>query len=199
MTPHQRPTAAEAPPPAAARSRRWPLWAALAAVAALLVLLGQGMTRDPRELPSALIGQPWPAFSLPSLAQPGRALGLADLQGRPRVVNVWASWCATCREEHPALLALAAELKARGRADQLLGLNYKDTPAAAADWLRDGGNPYADSIVDAAGRLGIDLGVYGVPETFVTDARGRIVYKHVGALTDAVVRERILPLLREGA
>jgi len=181
--------------PAAPAPRRWPLWLGLAAVAALLLLLGLSLRGDPRTLPSALIGRPWPAFDLPLLGEPGRRLDAAGLAGRPRVVNVWASWCVTCREEHPALLALAAELRAQGRADQLLGLNYKDADAAARAWLAEGGNPYAHSIVDADGRLGIELGVYGVPETFVTDAAGRIVHKHVGALTPQVVREQILPRL----
>jgi cytochrome c biogenesis protein CcmG, thiol:disulfide interchange protein DsbE len=172
------------------------LWATGVAVVALLVLLGQGMTRDPRELPSALIGRPWPAFALPGM-RPPHALTQQHLLGKPRVVNVWASWCTACREEHPVLMDLATQLRAEGRADQLLGINYKDTPQAALDWLRRGGDPYADSIIDVQGRLGMDLGVYGVPETFVTDAQGQIRYKHVGALTPEVVQREILPRLKE--
>lgn len=178
--------------------RRWPLWLALAGIAGLLLLLGLGLRGDPRTLPSVLVGRPWPAFDLPVLGEPGRRLDAAALAGKPRVVNVWASWCAACREEHPALLALAAELRAQGRADRLLGLNYKDGDAAARAWLAEGGNPYALSLVDADGRLGIELGVYGVPETFVTDAAGRIVHKHVGPLTPQAIREQILPRLADG-
>lgn len=169
----------------------------LAAVILLLVLLGQGMTRNPQELPSALIGRPWPAFALPGMKPPHDTLTERSLHGRPRVVNVWASWCTACRDEHPVLIDLAAQLRAQGRAEQLLGIDYKDQPQAALDWLRHGGDPYSDSIIDAAGRLGIELGVYGVPETFVTDALGRIVFKHVGALTPEIVQREILPRLKE--
>ncbi len=184
-------TTTSLPPPAA--RPRWPLWLGLAAMAGLLLLLGLGLRHDPRELPSVLVGKPFPAFALPLLD--GGRMQQADLAGLPRIINVWASWCATCREEHPALLALAAELRAAGRSQQLLGLNYKDQDGAARRWLAADGNPYSASIVDADGRLGIELGVYGVPETFVTDAQGRIVHKHVGALTPQVVRDTLLPLL----
>lgn len=173
---------------------RWGLWAALAAVLALLLLLAVGMGRDPRELPSALIGKPWPTMALPQLSDP-TPVGPAQWAGKPRVINLWASWCATCIEEHPALLALAAQLQAQGRGDQLVGLNYKDRPGDAQAWLARRGNPFHTSLVDADGRLGIELGVYGAPETFVIDARGVIVHKHIGALTPEVIRTRILPLL----
>ncbi len=169
----------------------------LTAVVLLLLLLAQGMTRNPQELPSALIGRPWPTFVLPGMKPPHETLTERSLLGQPRVVNVWASWCTACRDEHPVLMDLAAQLRAQGRADQLLGIDYKDQPQAALDWLRRGGNPYSDSIVDAAGKLGIELGVYGVPETFVTDAQGRIVFKHVGALTPEIVQREILPRLKE--
>lgn len=175
--------------------RRGPVLVVLALVVALLALLGQGLGRDPRELPSALIGQPWPAFQLVGLQPPHATWTAQRLQGQPRVVNVWASWCSACREEHPALLALAQRLRAQGRAEQLLGLNYKDQPQAALAWLAQGGDPYADAIVDPQGRLGLDLGVYGVPETFVTDAQGVIRYKHVGPLTPEVIEREILPRL----
>lgn len=170
---------------------------ALAAVVLLLLLLGQGMTRNPQELPSALIGRSWPTFALPAMKPPHDILTERSLHGRPRVVNVWASWCTACRDEHPVLMDLAAQLRVQGRADQLLGIDYKDQSQAALDWLRRGGNPYSDSIIDAAGKLGIELGVYGVPETFVSDAQGRIVYKHVGALTPEIVEREILPRLKE--
>jgi cytochrome c biogenesis protein CcmG/thiol:disulfide interchange protein DsbE len=178
----------------AGRRPRWGLWAAAVAVVALLGLLAAGMGRDPRELPSVLIGKPWPAMALPQLGD-ATPVGAADWAGKPRVINLWASWCATCVEEHPALLALAAELRAQGRADQLIGLNYKDKAGDAQAWLARLGNPFSRSLVDADGRLAIELGVYGAPETFVIDARGVIVHKHIGALTPQIIRERILPLL----
>lgn len=183
--------------PAPAPRRRWPLWAAFAAVAALLALLAVGLTRDPRQLPSALIGQPWPARDLPLLEMPDRHMGPQHWRGKARVVNLWASWCATCQQEHPALMRLAAELKAAGHADQLIGLNYKDQRAAALGWLGRHGNPFFASLQDADGRLGIDLGVYGAPETFVIDAQGIIRAKYVGALTDDIVRTQIQPLLEQ--
>jgi cytochrome c biogenesis protein CcmG, thiol:disulfide interchange protein DsbE len=181
-----------------AARRRWGLWAAFAAAAALLVLLAVGMTLNPRELPSALIGKPWPAMVLPQLgsaAADGAPIGAAQLRGKPRVLNVWASWCAPCREEHPALLELARQLKAQGRADQLIGVNYKDPNADATRWLGRLGNPYATTLVDANGRLGIELGVYGVPETFLIDARGIIVWKHVGVLTPELIAREVMPRL----
>lgn len=161
----------------------------------VLALLGQGMGRDPRQLPSVLIGQPWPAFELPGLAPPHEPLNVHRLAGRVRVVNVWASWCTACREEHPALMGLQARLVAQGRADQLWGLNYKDTPQGALGWLHQQGDPYVDSIVDQTGRLGMDLGVYGVPETFVIDAQGIIRYKHVGPLTPEIIERELWPRL----
>ncbi|QTD45979.1 DsbE family thiol:disulfide interchange protein [Ottowia testudinis] len=195
-------SAAPASPRAGAASapgrRRWGLWAAFAAVAALLALLAVGMTRDPRELPSALIGQPWPARALSLLEVPERAMGPADWRGKARVINLWASWCTTCLQEHPELTRLLAQLKSQGHEDQLIGLNYKDPRADALGWLRRHGNPFFASIQDADGRLGIDLGVYGAPETFVIDAQGVVRFKHVGALTEEVIRTRIVPLLEAG-
>lgn len=181
--------------PPASTGKRWGLMVGGLAVVALLVLLANGMTRDPRELPSALIGQPVPAFSLPGMKRTDPPLTQADLRGKPRIVNVWASWCVACQHEHPVLMALHRELARQGQADALYGVNYKDTPDAARLWLARGGDPYADSIVDAKGRLGIDLGVYGVPETFVLNADGHIVFRHAGPLTLDIVRTQIQPLL----
>ncbi|NDY91482.1 DsbE family thiol:disulfide interchange protein [Ideonella livida] len=180
--------------PAAAGRRRWGLWLAGASGVGLLGLLGVGMGRDPRELPSVRLGQPWPARPMPQLGG-GPAVDPATWRGKPRLVNLWASWCATCVEEQPVLLALARSLQAQGRADQLIGLNYKDAPADAQAWLRRHGNPFAQQVVDADGRLAIDLGVYGAPETFVVDAQGRIAYRHVGALTPEVIARELLPRL----
>ncbi|MCL2656510.1 MAG: DsbE family thiol:disulfide interchange protein [Betaproteobacteria bacterium] len=183
-----------------ASGRRWGLWGVLAGALALLALLAVGMTRDPRELPSVLIGKPWPDMVLPQLnntAPDGAPIGPAQWRGKPRLVNLWASWCGTCREEHPVLLDLAETLRAKGRADQLIGLNYKDQPADANAWLNNLGNPFSTVIVDANGRLGIELGVYGAPETFIVDAKGVIVWKHIGALTPEVVANEIMPRLEE--
>lgn len=181
--------------PAAAPRRG--LWLAGAVLAALLALLAVGMTKDPRALPSVRLGQPWPEMTRPRLGAAADAapVGPAQWRGKARIVNLWASWCGTCREEHPALMALAATLRAQGRADQLVGLNYKDRPADAADWLARFGDPFVYSLADADGRLAIELGVYGAPETFVIDADGRIVHRHVGALTPQVIAEQLLPRL----
>ncbi|KAF7600180.1 MAG: DsbE family thiol:disulfide interchange protein [Candidatus Dactylopiibacterium carminicum] len=154
------------------------------------VLLGIGLTLKPRELPSPLIDKPAPQFSLPRLQQDG-ALALADMRGQVWLLNVWASWCVGCREEHPALLRLAQR-----KLLPIVGLNYKDERADALRWLKEHDDPYTVSVVDADGRVGIDYGVYGVPETFIIDAAGRIRYKHIGPLTDESVERELLPRIR---
>ena len=149
--------------PRPARPRLLPWLAGLGALA-LLGVLAIGLTRDPHELPSTRIGKPWPAVTLPVLGDAAAApVGPAQWRGRARIVNLWASWCGTCREEHPALMSLAATLRAQGRADQLVGLNYKDRAADAGDWLARLGDPFSMSLVDADGRMAIELGVYGAP------------------------------------
>jgi cytochrome c biogenesis protein CcmG/thiol:disulfide interchange protein DsbE len=163
----------------------------------LAVFLGIGLNRDdPHEVPSPLIGKPAPAFSLPTLGSSGQGDGPAfapkDMQGRVWVLNVWASWCASCREEHPVLVDLA-----RTGVVPLVGLDYKDQPAAAQGWLSRFGNPYVLSALDADGRVGIDYGVYGVPETYVIDKTGTIRFKQIGAVTTEVLNTKILPLIRE--
>lgn len=162
----------------------------LAAFLLLAVFLAAGLRLDPREVPSPLIGRPVPAFDSPLLADPGRRLRPQDLRGRPWVLNVWASWCGACREEHPLLLRWAAQQQVT-----LIGLNYKDERSAGLGWLARLGNPYRDSLHDPDGRIGLDFGVYGVPETFVIDAQGVVRFKHIGPLTPEVLRERITPLL----
>ena len=157
---------------------------------ALVVVLAIGLTRDPRLVPSPLIGKPAPDFALSTLHEPGRVLTRSDLLGQPFVLNVWASWCVACRDEHPLLLELE-----RSGAARVVGLNYKDERAAADAWLRERGDPYALTLFDPHGRLGLDLGVYGVPETFVIDATGTIRHKHVGPLTAGVISGQLLPLL----
>lgn len=157
---------------------------------ALGVALAWGLTRNPREIPSALIGKPAPEFALPPVQ--GRTLGLSSthLNGEVSLVNVFASWCTACREEHPLFM----ELEENGVVP-IHGLNYKDRPADAARWLDTLGDPYTRTGADRDGRVGIDWGVYGVPETFVVSRDGRIAYKHIGAVTPEVLRTKILPLV----
>lgn len=158
----------------------------------MVIFLGVGLSLDPREIPSPLIGKPAPAFDLPTLEAPDRRFGPHVLKGRPYLLNVWASWCEACRAEHPVLIDLAR----KGEVN-LIGLNYKDSPEKARAWLEaHGGNPYQTVAVDANGKVGIDWGVYGVPETFVVDANGIILYKHTGPLNRKVLAEKILPLIR---
>ncbi len=156
----------------------------------LAVVLGWGLTRNPKEIPSALIGKPVPEFALPPVG--GRTLGLssADLKGEVSLVNVFASWCTACRYEHPLFLRLQAEGSV-----PIHGLNYKDKPADAAQWLDTLGDPYTRTGADRDGRVAIDWGVYGVPETFVVSAEGRIVHKHIGPVTEKDLTETILPLI----
>ncbi len=162
----------------------------------LAVFLGIGLNRDPREVPSPLIGKPAPVFSLPTLGSPGKADGPAfqskDMLGKVWVLNVWASWCVACRQEHPVLVDFA-----KAGVVPLIGLDYKDQPADAQGWLARFGNPYTLSAVDADGRVGIDYGVYGVPETYVIDKAGTIRFKQIGPVTPQVLQERILPLVRK--
>jgi len=156
----------------------------------LAVTFAWGLTRDPMEIPSALIGRPVPVFSLPPVQ--GRLLGLSndDLHGEVSLVNVFASWCAACRAEHPLFMRLA-----RKGTVPIHGLNYKDVPAEAARWLDTLGDPYTRTGADLEGRVAIDWGVYGVPETFVIGADGRIAYKHVGPLVQKDLDQTILPLI----
>lgn len=174
---------------------RWRIWLPLFAFALLALLLARGLQLNPHELPSPLVGKPVPALTLTALHEGGAGLRTDGWRGRVTLLNVWASWCGPCREEHPQLLALAR----RHPGVRVAGLNYKDEPQAARRWLAQLGDPFAEIGADLDGRAGIELGVYGVPETFVVDAQGRILFKHVGPLTDEVIARRIEPLLKEGA
>ncbi|MBS3964577.1 MAG: DsbE family thiol:disulfide interchange protein [Methylomonas sp.] len=158
----------------------------------LAVFLAIGLGLNPKEIPSPLIGKPAPAFNLPLLSSPEKTLKPDDLKGRVWLLNVWASWCVSCREEHPVLVDMV-----RRRHTTIIGLNYKDETAAAQRWLDHFGNPYEASVVDADGRVGIDYGVYGVPETFVIDKHGTVRYKHTGPVTPVDVDRILLPLLRQ--
>ncbi len=162
----------------------------------LAVFLGVGLDRNPHELPSPLVGRPAPSFDLPRLAaatagDPGR-FAPADMQGKVWMLNVWASWCVSCRQEHPVLLDLA-----KSAVVPLVGLDYKDAVGDARAWLARHGDPYLLSAVDADGRVGIDYGVYGVPETYVIDKLGTIRFKQVGPISTELLQAKILPLIRE--
>jgi cytochrome c biogenesis protein CcmG/thiol:disulfide interchange protein DsbE len=164
----------------------------LAAFAVLLLALGAGLRRDPREIPSPLVGKPAPAFSLARLDDPRQSFAPADMLGQVWLLNVWASWCVSCREEHPALLEFS-----RDETVVIVGLDYKDEGGDARRWLERLGNPYRLSVTDTTGRVGIDYGVYGVPETFVIDKRGAVRMKHTGPLTPDAIRNQLQPLIRE--
>jgi len=176
---------------AAALPPRWRRYLPLAAFALLALLLGVGLTLKPREVPSPFIGKPAPAFSLPVLADPARSFAPESMRGQVWLLNVWASWCAPCRDEHPLLVALARETGV-----PIVGLNYKDDPRNAQEWLLRLGDPYQVSLVDRDGRAAIDYGVYGVPETFVIDRQGIVRFKHIGPLTREVWQRDLLPLVR---
>jgi cytochrome c biogenesis protein CcmG, thiol:disulfide interchange protein DsbE len=156
----------------------------------LAALLAVGLKLKPREVPSPFIGKAAPEFKLPHLGHPGRTLRPADMLGRVWLLNVWASWCAPCRDEHPLLVALAREHKLA-----IVGLNYKDDPRNAQEWLIRLGDPYHASLIDRDGRAGIDWGVYGVPETFVIDAAGIVRFRHAGPLTPEIWTQQLQPLL----
>ena len=166
------------------------LFTPLAAFAALAAVLYLGFSlRDPHLLPSALLDQPFPAFELPVLGSTGRRATQTDLLGEVRLVNVWATWCPTCLAEHDELKRI------RQTGLSVVGINYKDDSAEAIAWLVRHGDPYAFSVVDADGDLGVDLGVYGAPETFLLDSDGVIRYKHVGAVDETIWRDEIVPVI----
>ena len=156
----------------------------------MAVFLALGLSLKPSEIPSPFINKPAPSFSAPKLEAPEQKLSPADLKGQVWLFNVWASWCVSCRAEHPVLNQLAKQ-----NAVVIVGLNYKDEPTDAKNWLETLGNPYDVSIMDQDGRIGIDYGVYGVPETFVIDKKGLIRYKHTGPVSDDDVQKIFLPLI----
>ena len=164
----------------------------LALFGILVFFLWRGLRLDPHEVPSPLIDKPAPRFALARLDDAGAKIGRDDMLGKVWLLNVWASWCVACREEHATLLAFA-----QTRAVPIIGLNYKDTRADGLAWLNQFGNPYTASAFDANGRVGIDFGVYGVPETFIVDGNGVIRMKHIGPLTPEIIQTRIQPLVKE--
>jgi cytochrome c biogenesis protein CcmG/thiol:disulfide interchange protein DsbE len=163
----------------------------LALFLVIVLFLAIGLNLNPREVPSPLIDKPAPAFQLARLDRPEQTLRTEDLRGQVWLLNVWASWCVACLQEHPLLV----EFSKQG-AVPIYGLNYKDKSDAAAAWLGKHGNPYTLSIVDADGRVGIDYGVYGVPETFLIDKQGVIRFKQIGPVTPEVIERKLLPLIK---
>ncbi|MGE5491456.1 MAG: DsbE family thiol:disulfide interchange protein [Actinomycetota bacterium] len=187
------------------------LWPLLGFIA-LVVLLAVGLNLNPREVPSPLVGKPAPAFNLPVLATPTKTFGPKDMEGKVWLLNVWSSWCVSCRQEHPVLVEFSKRASV-----PLVGLNYKEVRGdgeidmakvapedekklaiqRADQWLNQHGNPYTLSVLDLDGRVGIDYGVYGVPETYVIDKAGTIRMKHIGPITPDVLGGKILPLIGE--
>jgi len=162
----------------------------LALFALLCVFLAIGLTKDPRKVPSPFIDKPAPAFSIAKLHEPEAKFSPADMKGKVWLLNVWASWCVSCRVEHPVL----NDMNRRGLVP-IVGLNYKDQRADATKWLKQHGDPYVLSAWDFDGKVGIDYGVYGAPETFVIDKQGIIRYKHIGPVSPEDVEKIFLPLL----
>ncbi len=159
----------------------------------LVILLGIGLTLNPREVPSPLIGKPAPDFKLPQLNDPEKTIAKQDMLGQVWLLNVWASWCPSCRDEHPVF----NEYAKRPDAVSVVGLNWKDRREDALRWLAHFGDPYFASAFDGDGRVGIDFGVYGAPETFLIDKEGVIRYKKIGAVTPEALEKEILPRIAE--
>ena len=171
--------------------KRLLLFIPLFIIGALFLLFQQMIDHDPTAMELARKDKPVPEFALPDLQEPQRFITHNDLKGKPSLVNVWATWCPSCRVEHPYLVKLAKE-----EGVQVIGLNYKDERTEALKWLEDLGNPYTFIIADAEGRLGLDLGVYGAPETYVVDAEGVIRYRHVGVVNEKVWHTILEPLMK---
>ncbi|MBU3622947.1 DsbE family thiol:disulfide interchange protein [Polynucleobacter sp. AP-Latsch-80-C2] len=158
----------------------------------LVVFLAIGLNRDPHEVPSPLINKPAPAFEIAQLEQPNKIFSPASMKGQVWILNVWASWCVACREEHPVLVELA-----KSQIAPVIGLDYKDKREDALAMLSRQGNPYTLSAFDGNGRVGIDYGVYGVPETYIIDKAGVIRFKHIGPITTELLSQKIYPLVSE--
>lgn len=157
----------------------------------LVVFFALGLKLDPREVPSQLIDKPAPAFNLPVLGGGGKTFSPKDMLGRVWLFNVWASWCTACREEHPLLMQMPQLTQI-----PLIGMDYKDTDNDASTVLLQAGNPYQIVLTDADGRVGIDYGVYGVPETYLIDKQGVIRYKQIGPITEEALMTKIIPLIK---
>lgn len=164
----------------------------LALFIVMAVFLAIGLKLNPRDIPSPYLGKPAPSFSLSQLQAPEKTLTVEDMKGKVWLLNVWASWCVSCRAEHPVLNQMARQTSV-----PIIGLNYKDAVGDAKNWLIQLGNPYAFSVMDPDGRAGIDWGVYGVPETFVMDKQSIVRYKHTGPVTLEDMQEKLLPLIKQ--
>lgn len=173
-------------------SRTLRFFVPLAVFLGIAVFLFRGLGIDPRKVPSPLVGKPAPTFSLPELRDPNRTVSNQDLLGQVSLLNVWATWCVSCRAEHQELMRIARE-----DGLQILGLNYKDDRAEAQQWLKRLGDPYRMNAFDQDGRVGIDWGVYGTPETFLIDRKGIIRYKHIGPVDRGVWQETLRPLVQQ--
>jgi cytochrome c biogenesis protein CcmG/thiol:disulfide interchange protein DsbE len=158
----------------------------------LVGFLAVGLNRDPREVPSPLVGKPAPMFRVPLLGEPEKTFSPEDMKGQVWLLNVWASWCVSCREEHPLLVQFS-----QSQAAPLVGLDYKDKRSDGLGTLARAGNPYNITAFDGDGRVGIDYGVYGVPETYIIDKAGVIRYKQIGPVTRDALQKKILPLIEE--
>jgi cytochrome c biogenesis protein CcmG, thiol:disulfide interchange protein DsbE len=164
----------------------------LAIFVVMVGFLAVGLTLNPREVPSPLVGNAAPDFSLPQLHEPDKVFSPKELAGKVWLLNFWASWCNGCKEEHPVLMQMAKSGEV-----PIYGVDYKDTREEALTWLRRWGNPYPLVAVDESGRVGINYGVYGVPETYVIDKGGKIRYKQIGPVDQDILEKKILPLVRE--
>jgi cytochrome c biogenesis protein CcmG, thiol:disulfide interchange protein DsbE len=165
----------------------------LAIFIVLVGFLAVGLNLDPHEVPSPLVGKPAPEFSVPQLGAPEKTFSPKEMLGKVWLLNVWASWCVSCRQEHPVLV----EYQRNGGTMPVIGLNYKDQRSDGLRWLSQFGDPYVLSAFDADGRVGIDYGVYGVPESYLIDKAGVIRYKQIGPITPEVMAKKILPLVKE--
>ncbi len=164
-------------------------------LALFIIVVGflfKGLYLDPHEVPSPLVGKPAPSFTAPVLAETGKTFSSQDMKGKVWLLNVWASWCGACREEHPVLMDMSKLSEI-----EMVGLDYKDTDAEAKDILNAAGNPYKRVVTDADGRIGINYGVYGVPETYLIDKVGVIRYKQIGPITKELLYTKILPMVKE--
>jgi len=187
-----KPATAAAAAPTGVWVRAWRYFLPLIIFFGLVWFLWRGLSLNPRDLPSVLINKPVPEFSLPQLQQPDKTLSAADMKGQVWLLNVWGSWCVSCRYEHPVLNELS-----RQQIVPIIGLNWKDKPEDARAWLAKYGDPYKLSVSDIDGRVAINFGVYGAPETFVIDQAGTIRYKHTGPLDAVAMRDILLPLIRD--
>ncbi|HEX7012290.1 MAG TPA: DsbE family thiol:disulfide interchange protein [Steroidobacteraceae bacterium] len=172
------------------------MWRYLLPIVLFAILIGffvAGLRRDKETLPSPLIGKPAPEFTLPRVEDPSKQISNAEFAGRPYVVNVWATWCVGCRQEHDALLEIAR----RGEVP-LIGLNWKDDLALAQQWLAQLGDPYVASAFDQEGNVAIDWGVWGAPETFLVGADGTILYRHISPITLEIWEREFVPRIRQG-